>query len=101
MPNKKNNKKNPSKSLLDIVDIIQDIVPEANIVDEDDTLDINAWTSTGNYILNGQMTGSIFKGLPEGRTLMWAGDPGCLHPNQKVKVYIGKIKDHKDLIDLP
>jgi len=98
---KKRAKKTPSKSLVEMVDLIQGIIPESNIVDDDDTLDITAWVGTGSYILNGQMTGSIFKGIPEGRTLMWAGDPGCLHPKQKVKVYIGKIKDHKDLIGLP
>lgn len=73
---KKKIKKSPSKGFTDILDIIQDIVPEANVVDDDDTLDITAWVGTGNYILNGQMTGSIFKGIPEGRTVMWAGDPG-------------------------
>lgn len=69
-------KKNKSKSLNDIVGIIQDIVPEADIVDNDETLDIRNWVSTGNYVLNGQMTGSIYKGIPEGRTVLWAGDPG-------------------------
>jgi RecA/RadA recombinase len=72
----KKNKKTASKSFTEILDIIQDIVPESNIVDNDETLDITAWVGTGSYILNGQMTGSIFKGIPEGRTVMWAGDPG-------------------------
>lgn len=72
----KKNKKTASKSFTEILDIIQDIVPESNIVDDDETLDITAWVGTGSYILNGQMTGSIFKGIPEGRTVMWAGDPG-------------------------
>ena len=73
---KKKAKKTPSKSLIEMVDLIQGIIPESNIVDDDDTLDITAWVGTGSYVLNGQMTGSIFKGIPEGRTLMWAGDPG-------------------------
>lgn len=68
--------KQASKSFNEIVGLIQETIPEADIVDNDDTLDITAWCGTGNYILNGQMTGSIFKGIPEGRTLMWAGDPG-------------------------
>jgi hypothetical protein len=84
-----------------ILDKIQSVVPEANIVDEDETFEIKNWVSTGNYLLNAQISGSIFKGIPEGRILLLAGDPGCLHPKQKVKVYIGKTLDRKDLIELP
>lgn len=69
-------KKNKKSSFNDVLSIIQNVIPEADIVDNDDTLDIKAWVSTGNYILNAQMTGSIFKGIPEGRTLLWAGMPG-------------------------
>jgi hypothetical protein len=54
----------------------------------------------GNYLLNAQMTGSIYRGLPEGRVLLLAGDPGCLHPDQEIEVYIGKSENFKDLTKL-
>lgn len=55
---------------------IQAINPYASIVSEDETMKISNWVSTGHYELNAQITGSIYKGIPEGRLLVYAGDPG-------------------------
>lgn len=69
-------KKNESMDFASILNKVQDIVPSANVVSEDDTFKINNWVDMGNYLLNAQMTGSIYRGLPEGRVLLLAGDPG-------------------------
>lgn len=55
---------------------IQSIVPSANIVADDETFKISNWVSTGNYLLNAQISGSIYRGIPEGRILLLAGSPG-------------------------
>lgn len=52
--------------------------------------DISEYISTGNYLLNAQMSGSIFGGYPNTRSIGIAGDPGCLHKTQKLRIY--KIK---------
>jgi len=38
--------------------------------------EIPDWISTGNYILNAAISGSIFKGMPSNRTMLLAGDSG-------------------------
>lgn len=49
--------------------------------------DIDEYISTGNYLLNAQMSGSLFGGYPNTRSVGIAGDSGCLPKNQKVKIY--------------
>lgn len=37
---------------------------------------IDTWVSTGNYLLNAQIGGSIFKGIPGNRTTIYSGESG-------------------------
>lgn len=55
--------------------------------------DISEYIPTGNYLLNAQMSGSIFGGYPNTRSIGIAGDPGCLHKSQILRIY--KIKNPK------
>lgn len=71
---KEDNKK--TSSFADVLKKIQNVVPEANIIDEDETFEISNWVSTGSYLLNAQISGSIYGGIPEGRMLLLAGEPG-------------------------
>lgn len=64
------------KTFADIMDKIQKVIPEAEIVGETNSFKINNYVSTGSYIVNAQISGSIFKGIPEGRMLLLAGDSG-------------------------
>lgn len=59
-----------------IFDIISSIDDSAEILSESKTAVINDYIDTGSYILNAAMTGSIFKGVPTGRCLVLAGEPG-------------------------
>jgi len=56
--------------------------------------DISEYIPTGNYLLNAQMSGSIFGGYPNTRSIGIAGDPGCLHKTQKLRIYILKNPKH-------
>lgn len=38
---------------------------------------IDEWIGTGNYLLNAQICGSIFKGIPNSRSVMLSGESGC------------------------
>ena len=63
---------------------------------------VKEWINTGNYILNAQIGGSIFKGIPSGRVTMLNGEEGCLHPDQKITVFIDDkniTSSIKDIMD--
>jgi hypothetical protein len=55
--------------------------------------DISEYIPTGNYLLNAQMSGSLFGGYPNTRSISISGDPSCLHKTQKLRIY--KIKNPK------
>ena len=59
-----------------IFDIVRNIDNTAEVLSESATAVIDDYISTGNFILNACMTGSLFKGAPTGRVLCLAGDPG-------------------------
>ena len=48
---------------------------------------ISDWISTGNYVLNACIGGSIFRGIPGGRICILAGESGCLKKEEKVEIY--------------
>ncbi len=67
------------KSLSDILGMINDITGEDKsvlVLSDDKNAYINDYIGLGNYALNAQVTGSIFKGCPSGRILQLSGDSG-------------------------
>lgn len=52
------------------------INPESSILKNNPFSKITEWIGLGNYLLNAQVTGSLFKGIPEGRVTMIAGQSG-------------------------
>lgn len=48
---------------------------------------VKEWINTGNYLLNAQISGSLFGGFPVGRISAVGGDPGCMQKNQRVRIY--------------
>ncbi|MEG1008907.1 MAG: hypothetical protein RSF67_03675 [Clostridia bacterium] len=48
---------------------------------------IDEWVPTGSYILNACISGSLFGGLPNRRSICLAGDSGCLTKDEKVAIY--------------
>lgn len=60
-----------------IFSIISSVDKSAEILAESKTAIIKDYINTGSYILNACMTGSLFKGVPSGRVLTLAGEPGA------------------------
>lgn len=77
MAKKKNGLENVGSSNKNSVfDLIKSFDGSAEILSDSKTAVINDYISTGSYILNACMTGSLFKGVPSGRVLALSGDPG-------------------------
>lgn len=70
-------KSTTSTSSGSIFDIIQSVDKGVEIIEESAGAQINDYISTGSYILNACITGSLFKGIPAGRVVTLAGDPGA------------------------
>lgn len=47
-----------------------------SIITENEFSKINEWIGTGNYVLNAQISGSLFKGVPANRGIVFAGESG-------------------------
>jgi len=45
-----------------------------SLIDENDLASIDEWISTGNYILNAQISGSIYGGVPSGKITIFSGE---------------------------
>ena len=60
---------------------------------------IDEWISSGNYILNAQISGSIFKGVPNSRSVVFSGKTGCLHPDTKITVFISEELSSRTVIN--
>ena len=70
-------KSTTSTSSGSIFDIIQSVDKGVEIIEESAGAQINDYISTGSYILNACITGSLFKGIPCGRVVTLAGNPGA------------------------
>jgi hypothetical protein len=53
---------------------------------------IDEWIPSGNYLLNAHISGSLFGGYPNSRSICVAGESGCLPKNEKVRVYVLKTQ---------
>lgn len=45
------------------------------MLDQYEPTEIKGWTSTGNLLLNAHISGSLLKGVPDGRMFLISGDP--------------------------
>ncbi len=88
---KKIDKKNISFS--DLNDTLSTFSPDGAILDESVYARIDEFIPTGSYILNAALSGSLFGGLPNRRSLMFAGEEGCLQKDEEVEIYIIKNKN--------
>jgi RecA/RadA recombinase len=59
-----------------IFDLVASVNQSAEILSESKTAVIKDYISSGSYILNAAMTGSIFRGAPTGKVVTLAGNPG-------------------------
>lgn len=76
MAKKKSIKSNEPGSFSKLNDFLNTIAPEGEIIDDNPIAKIDEWISTGSYILNAALSGSLFGGLPNRRSLVLAGEEG-------------------------
>lgn len=57
-------------------DMLSAFSPEGGILDECEFARIDEWISTGSYILNAAMSGTLFGGMPNRRSITFAGEEG-------------------------
>ena len=69
-----------------------------SIITENEFSKIGEWIPTGNYLLNAQISGSMFKGLPSNRGVVFAGESGCLSENSEIEVYISDRKFDRQIV---
>jgi len=91
-------KEKPSFSELN--DMLSVFSPDGAILDDNIYARIDEWIPTGSYILNAALSGSLFGGMPNRRSLMLGGEPGCLQKDEEVEIYILKsnISQNHDVI---
>lgn len=91
MPKKANSRVDkPQSSFLDLNDKLSKFSPGGSIIDDSTYAKIDEWIPTGSYILNAALSGSLFGGMPNRRSLMFAGEEGCLQKNEEVEIYVLK-----------
>ncbi|HRT03417.1 MAG TPA: ATPase domain-containing protein, partial [Candidatus Diapherotrites archaeon] len=76
MAKKKISEEISSNSFSKLNDFLNKIAPDGEILDINPIAKIDEWISTGSYILNAALSGSIFGGLPNRRSLVLAGEEG-------------------------
>lgn len=63
-------------SFSDLNNFLNTISPDGEIIDDNPIAKIDEWISSGSYILNAALSGSVFGGLPNRRSLGLAGEEG-------------------------
>ena len=79
-------------SFSDLDEKLSKISPTGSIVTKNTFSKIDEWIPTGNYMLNAQISGSLFGGIPNCRSVTIAGVSGCLQKDEKVRIYVFKNK---------
>lgn len=95
----KKKSENNTFSFNSLIDELKEFNADACIIEDSSVANIDEWIDTGNYLLNAQICGDIYGGIPQGRVTVLAGESGCLHPKQKIKVYISK-NEHKKNVEI-
>lgn len=83
-------------SFTELDTLLTKINPKGSIITHNTFSKIDEYISSGNYLLNAQLTGSLFGGIPNSRSVCFAGETGCLPKNERVKVYILKTQSQYD-----
>ena len=65
-----------STSFSQLNDFLNEIAPDGDIIDVNPIAKIDEWISTGSYILNAALSGSLRGGMPNRRSLGLAGEEG-------------------------
>jgi len=69
-------KSSEKTSFNELNDILSKLSPDGAIIEDSIYAKIDEWIPTGSYILNAALSGSLFGGMPNRRSLMFAGLEG-------------------------
>lgn len=76
MAKKKSIASNEPGKFSKLNDFLNTIAPDGEMLDINPIAKIDEWIGTGSYILNAALSGSLFGGLPNRRSLVLAGEEG-------------------------
>jgi len=68
--------KSAKSSFSELNDMLSQFSPDGAIIEDSLYARIDEWIPTGSYILNAALSGSLFGGMPNRRSLMLAGQEG-------------------------
>ena len=63
-------------SFADLDTALSKVSPKGSIITNNTFSKIDEWISTGNFLLNAQLSGSLFGGYPNSRSICVAGESG-------------------------
>jgi hypothetical protein len=95
-------KKKTEISFSKLNEFLSKVAPDGDIIDDSPFAKIDEWIPTGSYVLNAGISGSLFGGVPNRRSMGLSGATGCLQKNEEVEIYkiksnISQIHGKKDL----
>jgi RecA/RadA recombinase len=76
MAKRVNQEKSQKSSFSELNDMLSKFSPDGAIIEDSLYAKIDEWISTGSYVLNAALSGSLFGGMPNRRSLMLAGQEG-------------------------
>jgi len=76
MAKRVNQEKSQKSSFSELNDMLSKFSPDGAIIEDSIYAKIDEWISTGSFILNAALSGSLFGGMPNRRSLMFAGETG-------------------------
>jgi RecA/RadA recombinase len=68
--------KSQKSSFSELNDMLSKFSPDGAIIEDSVYAKIDEWITTGSFILNAALSGSLFGGMPNRRSLMFAGETG-------------------------
>lgn len=83
-----------SSSFSELNDFLNTIAPDGEIIDDNPMAKIDEWISTGSYILNAALSGSVFGGMPNRRSLGLAGEEGSGKTYVALSICRNAINNH-------
>ncbi len=86
-------------SFNELNDLMNKLGGDGDILENASFAKIDEWIPTGYYILNAAFSGSLFGGIPNRRSIAFAGEQGCLQKDEEIEIYIlknPKISQHHE-----
>lgn len=83
---------------FDVLDSINDINPYATYLNESTLSHVTEWIDTGSMVLNALISGSLYKGVPVGRVVQFAGPSQTLKTTFSLQIAAKAQKEGKYVI---